>query len=171
MLFENLRIQKKRTFLLIFICFAVTSIFYYLQPKSAEEIAADRFAKNLNLILTLRIKEIIPTNNGRYYVLVGDIIRSNKKNNYRAKFQTSYNNYDYCLVNGNKGLIVFHCVEAKNNEEVRLNDSLVINSNQNRYWLFRKGNLVESYNLNVGSDGDFSNQLTYDLANSNYWKN
>jgi len=170
MMFENVKMSNKKRLLFILIFFAVMSILYCLQPPDAEELARDRFVKDLDLLLTLKVKEIIPTNNGRYYVLIGDVIHSNKKIDYKIKFQTNSNDYDYCIVNGTKGFIVFHCMEPKNHEEVRLDDSLIINSNQNKYWLYRHGNLLESYNLNVGTEGDFSRHLTYDLTNSNYLK-
>jgi len=99
-------------------------------------------------------------------VLLGEV-KSNKPDNYEAIFQ---NSYKYCLIKKSKGYIVFHCIESKTDPEVKQGDSLIFNSKVNKYWLYRHGQLVESYPITIGSEGNFTGPLSYDLSNSIYWK-
>jgi len=123
----------------LFICAGVIANSWWNNANKAES----DYLKSLNLNLAFKIVDIKPTGNHGYGVIYGHVIKSNKPPIYDAIYRDKYT---FCKVKNNKVLFVspFELVEK--------NDSLVIQSNLAKYWVYRKSKLIAEYNLTITTD-------------------
>jgi len=124
---------------LIFILLAIIANTYW----NRENAKANDFLKSLNLNLTLKVIDVKPTNDHGYGVIFGKVVKSNKPVNYSAIYRQKYT---FCkMLNGNALFVSDYYVFEKN-------DSVVINSNIAKYWIYRNGKLISEYNLTNTTD-------------------